>query len=326
MSSKIEIRSNQDFLSPGEKTPIKVLVRFDKPTKVRGIHALFHGAERTEATYTVTTTDSKGRSKTETRTAVEHVDIVKKEFLLQGEERKGFFSRLGDSMATWVGGGTHELIEAGEHEYDLAIEIPDHAPASFKGKKCSVFYRLKVSVDLPIKFDWSQSRDFEVAPKRIEFQDTSPVHVVFPDASGRSFWDKTFGKDVKLNVAVDRDTLTVGEKALAMLTVDSPEPLKVDKMEISLVGRESTKANGHADGHSHKHSLGQIDSPSVISSESVHEFEIIVPKLDGPHTQSGENFSIDWTVEVRLHIPWAKDPTIRVPVTILPSVNGNLVQ
>ena len=94
---------------------------------------------------------------------------------------------------------------------------------------------------------------------------------------------------------------------------------KVDKMEISLVGRESSEAHGHTDGHSHKHSLGQIDSPNVISSQSVHEFEIVVPELDGPHTQSGTKFSVDWTIEVRLYIPWAKDPTIRVPVTILPA-------
>jgi hypothetical protein len=313
-------------LFPNEKTPVKVLVRFDKPTKVRGIHALFHGAERTEATYTVTTTDSKGRSKTETRTAVEHVDIVREEFLLFGAERKGFFSRLGDSMATWVGGGSHEVIQPGEQEFTLELGIPEHAPASFKGKKCEVFYRLKVSVDLPIKYDWSQSRDFEVAPKRIDFRDTAPIHVVFPDESGRSFWDKTIGKDVKLNVAVDRDTLSVGEQALAMLTVESPEPLKVDKMEISLVGKESCEAHGHTDSHAHNHPLGQIDSPQVISSQSVHEFEIVVPQLEVPHTQSGEKFSVDWTIEVRLYIPWAKDPTIKVPVTILPAVKNSLDQ
>ncbi len=310
-------------MTPDEATPIQVVIRFDSATKVRGIHALFHGAERTEATYTVTTTDAKGKTRTETRTAVEHVDIVREEFLLFGARRKGFFSRLGDSMATWFGGGSHQLVEAGEHEFSLTLKIPDRSPTSFKGKKCEVFYRLKVSVDLPIKFDWSASKDFEVTPPKIEYHDTAPVHVVYPDESGRSFWDKTFGKDVKLNVAVDRDTLAVGEQALAMLTVESPEPLTVDRMDVSLVGRESTEAHGHRDSHIYQHSLGQIDAPSVISSQSVHEFEIVVPELEGPPTQSGEKFSIDWSIEVRLHIPWAKDPTIRVPVRILPAGRDN---
>ena len=321
MAEKIQILSDQTLLSRDDEMPVRVLVQFEKPTKVRGIRANFHGAEKTEATYTVTTTDSKGQAKTEIRTTTEYVDIVKKEFLLHGEERKGFFSRLGDSMATWFGGGSHDVMEPGEHEFSLNLRIPDNAPASFKGKKCAVFYKVDVSVDLPIKIDWSQTQEFEVASEKIEFQDTGPVHVVFPDESGRSFWDNTFGKDVKLNLAIDREKLAIGEQALAMLTVESPEPLKVDKMEIHLVGKESIVAHRHSDSYSHKHSLGQIDSPNVISNDSVHEFEIVIPEIDGPHSQTGKNFKVNWTIEVRLKVPWAKDPIIRVPIEILPTLN-----
>jgi hypothetical protein len=320
MAEKIQILSDQTLLSGGEEIPVRVLVQFEKPTKVRGIRAHFHGAEKTMATYTVTTTDSKGKTKTETRTATQFVDIVKEEFLLHGEERKGFFSRLGDSMATWFGGGSHDVMDPGEHEFSLNLRIPDDAPASFKGKKCEVFYKLDVKVDLPINIDWSQTQEFEVVTDEIEFKDTAPIHVVFPDESGRSFWDNTFGKDVKLNLAVDRDKLAIGEQALAMLTVESPEPLKVDKMEIHLVGKESTVAHGHSDGYSHKHSLGQIDSPNVISNDSAHEFEIVIPEIEGPHSQTGNNFEVVWTIEVRLKVPWAKDPIICVPIEIVPTL------
>ena len=318
MSKNIQILSQWKQLSRGGEMPVRVLVNFERPTKVRGIRAEFYGAEKTEATYTVTTTDGKGKSKTETRTATEYVDIVKEDFLLFGQERKGFFARLWDSLTTWFGGGSHQVVDPGEHEYLINVKIPPQAPASFKGKKCEVFYRLTVHVDLPIKIDWSQSQDFEVVPDKIAFAETAPVHVVFPDASGRSFWDKAFGKDVKLNLAVDRDTLAIGEQALAMLTVESPEPLKVNKMEIHLVGTESTTAQGHTDSHAHTHQLGQIDSPNVISNESVHEFEILVPEIDAPHSQTGNNFEVNWTVEVRLSVPWAKDPVIRVPIRLVP--------
>lgn len=318
MPQKIRIESDGNLLSRNEAMPVRVFVNFENATKVRGIHAEFYGAEKTEATYTVTTTDSKGKTKTETRTATEYTEIVNEQFLLLGEPRKGFFSRLSDSMATWVGGGSHEVVEPGEHEFALSLKLPHDALASFQGKKCEVSYRLTIRVDLPIKIDWSENQDFVVAPKPVEFKDTAPVHVVFPDASGRSFWDKTFGKDVKLNLAVDRDTLSIGEKALAMLTVESPEPLKVNKMEINLVGQETTKAQGHPDGHSHTFSLGKIDSPNVISSQSVHEFDILVPEIDAPHSQTGTNFQVNWTIEVRLSVPWAKDPVIRVPITLIP--------
>jgi hypothetical protein len=318
MSAKIKIAADEIQLERGQDVAVPILIYFDKPTKVRGIRCRFHGAEETTATYTTTSVDSKGRSQTQTHTATEHVDIVQEEFLLQGDERMGFFSRIGDSMATWVGGGNHEVIPAGEHEFSVKLNVPADAPGSFKGKKCSVFYRLDVSVDLPIKIDWSQSHSFELPPPQIAHQDINPVHVVFPDASGRSFWDKTFGKDVKLNLALDRDVLSIGDQALAMLTVESPEPLKVNDIEISLVGKESSEAQGHTDGHHYKHPLGQVNSPSLISSESVHEFEILVPELTDPMSQSGTKFDVRWSVDVRLKIPWAKDPVISVPIKLVP--------
>jgi len=318
MDKKIEIVGGQTALARDRETPVRLVVRFDQPTKVRGIRCRLYGAEKTEATYTKSTTDSKGQTKTETKTATEYVEIVNQEFLLQGDQRMGFFSRLIDSVATWVGGGKHEVIEAGEHGFSVNLKIPENAPASFKGKKCEVYYSLDVSVDLPIKIDWSLSQKFDVVPNPVDDAAINPVHVVFPDGSGRSIWDKTFGKDVKLNLAMDRDTFSVGDWGQAMLTVESPEPLRVDDMEISLVGQESSKAHGHTDGHSYKHSLGKIDSPKVLSSESVHEFEILIPKLDGPCSQTGKNFEVSWAIEVRLSIPWAKDPVIRIPVRIVP--------
>lgn len=317
MSVKINIQ-DQKQLIPGEKTPVRFVVNFDKATKVRGIRALFWAAERTEATYVVTTTDSKGKVKTETRTAVEHVDIAKESFLLRGQERKRFFSRLGDSLATWVGKGEHEKIGPGECEFHVDIAIPKNAPASFKGKKCEVFYRLKVEVDLPIKLDKSETQQFDVPPVGFDFDQVKAVHVTFPDESGRSFWDKTFGKKVTLNLAVDRDAMHPGEKGLAMLTVEAEDTLKVDQIEAKLVGTESSNANGHSDRHVHLHPLGDVQAPNIISSETVHEFDILIPEIEGPLTQTGKNFDIDWSIQVQLKIPWAKDPVIQVPIRIVP--------
>ncbi len=316
----IEILSEQTQLIRGAAIEVRIRIRFDKPTRVRGIRAEFYGAEKTKADYTVTTTDSKGKTRTETRTAIQHVDIVCEKFLLHGEERKGFFSRIGDSVATLFGGGSHEVMGPGGKEFVPRLTVPEDAPHSFKGKKCEVFYRLSVDVDLPIKMDKSESKDFDVAPVAT-VNDSAPVISVFPDESGRSIWDKTFGRDVKLNLAIDRGTLCAGEKARAMLTIESPEPLKIDEMAISLVGLESTVADGHNDTGSHMHPLGNIDSPRLISSDSAHEFDIVIPEVAGPHTVVGTHFEVAWSIEVRLKIPWAKDPKIRVPVRIVPSAN-----
>ena len=305
-------------LEASEKVVVPVVVRFDKPTKVRGIHAEFFGAEKTQAVYTKTTTDSKGRVKTETHTATEYDEIVKEEFLLMGEERKGFFSRLGDSAATWVGGGSHEIVEAGEHKFPVTIQLPPKARASFKGKKCEVFYRLKVAVDLPIRIDWSEETFFEVVGIPVSPKAINPVHVVFPDENGRSFWDGVFGKDVTLNLALDRDTLSPGDTALAMLTVETPKPLNVSKIDVNIVGLETTEAHGHHDRYQHRFPVGEVSSPNVIANESVHEFEVVVPEIEGPYSQAGQKFDVSWSVQVQLKVPWAKDPLIEVPIKLIP--------
>ena len=39
-----------------------------------------------------------------------------------------------------------------------------------------------------------------------------------------------------------------------------------------------------------------------------------------PVSATGKLFSIDWFVEIELDVPWAKDPTIRAPIVLLPDI------
>ena len=196
--------------------------------------------------------------------------------------------------------------------------VPEDAPPSLSGKNCDVTYEVQVSVDIPIKFNWKSSKRIHVARLPVDFSDTLPIHVKFPDDKGRSFWDKTFGKNVTLNLAVDRDVICAGESAMAMLTIETPEPFRVKKIECALNGKEKTNAKGHSDSANHRIQIGQVDSPKIISGESVHEFEIDVKNFHGPFSQIGTKFSIKWHVEVRLDVPWAKDPIISAPIELHP--------
>ena len=314
MGSQIEIRCAEQ-LYRAEKAKVEIVVNFDRPTKVRCIHATFIGREKADANYTETKRDSDGKRRTVTKTATEYVEIVNEQFLLMGEEPGGFFGNVSDSFRTMFGSGSAQLIEPGVHKFAIDVMVPEGAPPTMKGKNCEVTYEVHVSVDIPIKFDWRSSKSVLVARLPVDFSDTLPLHVILPaDDEGRSFFDKMFGKDVTLNLAVDRDHICVGEGASAMLTVDTPEPLKLKKIECALVGREKTHARGHSDSASHRIHIGEIDSPNIISGKSVHKFEIDVTEFEGPYSQIGTNFSLTWHVEVRLYVPWAKDPTILAPI------------
>jgi hypothetical protein len=209
-------------------------------------------------------------------------------------------------------------LEPGTYEYTVDLNIPESAPPSINGKLSRVEYNFSVQVDIPVKIDWKKKIPLQVLPARQTFSQSLPAQATFPDESGRSMWQKAFGKDVTMNLAIDRDCLTAGEQALAILTVESAEPLKVSKIEIKLVGKESTDVHSHRDSHFHQIKLGQIDSPNMIAGPSVHEFEILVPPLTVPHSQTGKNFAVVWKFEVQIHIPWASDPVIGVPMTLLP--------
>lgn len=316
MASPINISFSQQAIYPGSTTQAKIVIDVSKPTKVRNITARLDGFERAKAEYSET--DADGES--EKKTARVSVELLKEEFLLTGDKRKGFFGRLGDSASTLVGGGDHELLEPGSYEYNVDLNIPESAPPSIKGKLSSVEYNFSVQVDIPVKIDWKKTISLQVLPVEQTFDQSQPAQASFPDESGRSMWQKAFGKDVTMNLAIDRDCLTAGEQALAMLTVESAEPLKVSKIQIQLVGKESTDVRSRRDSHFHRIKLGEIDSPNMIAGPSVHEFEILVPPLTVPHSQTGKNFAVVWKFEAQIHIPWASDPVIGVPMTLLPSV------
>ena len=321
MHEKIKIvHEDSRLLVPGETIRVPVEVHFDSRTKVRGIRAEFRAAEKTRATYTTTTTDHKGRVKTVTKTATEHVDFVRKEHLLFGNPKQGFFSTLGDAVATLVGGGKHELIEPGTHEFEVELTIPANAPMPFKGKKCEVFYQLSVGVDLPLRIDWRSTHQFAVAGTEAARHEPKPAHVRFPeDDASPSFWDKTFGKDVTLNLAVDRNALSPGETANGMLTIESTDTFEITETKLVLACQEKVVARGHSNTYTHRIPLDNIDASQTVTGQSIHRFEVTVPdELTAPYSGSGTNFDVQWFVEVTLKIPWAKDSVIRLPLVVQP--------
>ena len=100
MGRKISVLGTGNTLTPGETFETTVHIELEKPTRVRGIKARFFGAERTEADYTTTSTDSKGRTTTHHHTAVDYVPIVEERIVLHGTPSTGFFNGIGDAVST----------------------------------------------------------------------------------------------------------------------------------------------------------------------------------------------------------------------------------
>ena len=319
MGRKISVIGPENTLTPGKTFETTVHIELDQPTRVRGIKARFFGAERTEANYTTTSTDSKGRMQTHHHTAVEYVPIVEEHFVLHGTPSTGFFSGIGDAVSTMFGGGQSETMEAGSYDFPVSFAIPKDVPPSFEGKKCSVFYRLETQIDVPIWPDPKLDCAFKLLRQPTPLEKTSPAYVQYPDPKkGRGFWDRTLGKDVEVEVVIDSDVLVAGQETRAMVAVKANEPFKLAQISLAMIGQEKSQAHGHTDSYSHVRPLHDVEVNKSILTELNREFSFTVTSK-GPYTSTGQKFSVDWFIEVRLDVPWAKDPYVKIPIRYVES-------
>ena len=314
-SDELVITPPRDQLVRDEPMRVPIVLRLATPCRVRSVFANFRGAEETKATYTTQTPGPKGQMTTQVRTAIECVEIVKREWLLAGSERRGFFGNLADSLATLFGGGRHERMTPGTYRYEVELTVPPDAPATHKGERSRVFYELKARVDIALGRDLRVHHSFSVMPLSQETVEAQPVRVCYPDDEGRGFWSSLLEPDVRIELALDADRAQRGETIRGSFRVETQKPLDVRQIRVRLVGHEKSEAHGHSDAHHYKGEPVTIDAPRVIAPSWSTEFSLPA-EVEGPPTTKGKLFSIDWFVEVALEVPWAKDPTIRAPITL----------
>lgn len=324
MANEIRIQAPVETLVRGQKITVPIVLMLESRLKARGIHAKFLGAEETKAVYTTTRTDSKGRVTTQTHTAVEHMVIVSQEHLLAGNEKLGFFGNMSDAVATVFGAGKHDTLQPGEHAFNVEVSIPEDAPPTHAGKKTRVFYELSVYVDVPVGFDLKATQSFQVEPLPLEEYQTAPVRTRYPDDAGRGLFDSIVSPNVRVETALAADKYQPHEMIEGIFTIEPEQPLKCRRILVQLVGIERSSAQGHTDSYAHLGTPRDLGTPGTVTAKYAQEFSIPA-QIAAPLTARGQKYSIDWFVQVQLDVPWAKDPTIRVPIELLHGITSKPV-
>jgi len=317
MSNEIRIQPPTEQIVRGKPMTVPITVVLDRPLKVRGMHAKFQSAEETKAVYTTTSTDSKGRTTTQTHTAVQQVDITTQAHLMSGNKRLGFFGNLSDAVATIFGGGQHETMQPDEYPFEIEVSIPEDAPPTHVGIKTRVFYELSVQIDVPLAYDLKAVQSFQLMPLPTSYE-TNPVRIRYPEDSGRGFFDALFTPDVEIEMALAADKSRLGELIEGIFFVDTEKQLNCNAIRVRLVGIENSQAHGHTDRYVHQGEAVELGTPDVISGSYKQEFTLTA-ETSAPLSAKGELFSIEWFVQVELDVPWAKDPKIRAPIELLPA-------
>jgi hypothetical protein len=313
MAVQILIEPKSSVLVRGKVQQVPITLVVDEPLKVRGLHALFHGAQETKATYTTYNAATKS---TQTHTAVQHVDVVRRAWVLSGNERMGCFANLADGLATLFGGGEHREMLPGKYPFDVEVEVPGDAPGTFQAKKCRIFYELSVRLDVPLAGDPQATCAFTLPDDQPAPGSTGLVRTRWPEDEGRGLWDSWFGPDVRVEAALTENVYRPGETIDGVFRVDTPAPLACRKITAMLVGYERTQAQGHKDTVSHQGPPTVVATPGGIDRAHKQDFQLPAVAA-GPATNKGQLFTIDWYVQLQLDVPWAKDPKVRIPITLV---------
>ncbi|MBW3598266.1 MAG: arrestin C-terminal domain-containing protein, partial [Planctomycetes bacterium] len=142
------------------------------------------------------------------------------------------------------------------------------------------------------------------------------VRTRYPEDQGKGLLDAWFGPDVRVEAALPQSVFRPGDVIDGVFRVDAPQPLECRKIIARLLGVERTEAGGHKDTHSHQGSPTVLATPGGIERSHKQDFQIPA-LLEGPATSQGKLFTIDWYVQLELDVPWAKDPKVRIPITLL---------
>lgn len=148
--------------------------------------------------------------------------------------------------------------------------------------------------------------------------ETAAVRTQYPDDAGRGLFDSLVSPDARLEMALVADKYQPHELIEGIFTIESQKPINCRRIRVQLLGVESSEAHGHKDTHVHLGTPHDLDSPGTVTGSYTKEFSLPA-EVAAPLTASGKLFSIAWFVQIELDVPWAKDPKIRVPVTLLPT-------
>ena len=310
---EVDITLDEVELVRGGTATLRFRTTARTPVRIRGAHAHFIGYEETQAVYTT----SIGTTTT-VSTATERNLLVEKRETFQGRARAGFFRNLADGALALLGGGNHDELPRGSHDVLLEVDLPTDLPESFSGKKVKVVYEAAIHLDIPAARDFTHTVTFAVAPPSGDDDlDPAPLTIRYPEDSGRGFFDAMFGPEVAMQVELPSTVVRRGSTLAGTLEVRFPEtPATVEAVVCQLIRRESSTAQGHSDRHAETIVTTRSPQRPGSATRVYAPFEVRLPEMMIP-TCKGAKFTVAHELAISLEVPWAKDPTIRIPITVV---------
>jgi len=307
MDCEITTDIDHEQLRGGDSITANIVLQIDRSVRYRNITAKFLGAEKAK----VEVQDSK-REGNSTETITRTNRIVEEAYLLAGEEPRGFIGEWIDSIRTMFGGGAAATLDSGEHRFSVTLTIPEHALPTHKGRYSEVFYRLSIRLDQPLKMDSVFDIDLTVVPERS--RSLGSVTAYYPDEDTGTI-QRTLSRDIRAIATLEERLLHSGDIVRGSLQIEADEPLHCKGISVCLLSEERVEIRRDRELHRSREDSFEVLAATEIVSQWQGDFSFPVEAIKFSSAK-GEYFSLDWFVEIKIDLPWAKDCAIRVPVTV----------
>ena len=225
-----------------------------------------------------------------------------------GKSRRSRSMRVAQLGARVTGKGK---LPEGRSSYRVRFELPAGAPPSYEGFAASTRYELTVRVDIPWWPDRKSAFQITVKHKPAPGDEGKPV--VFTTAQGASDFSRPY-----LEASLATDVLAPGETLNGTFALlNPPERASV---EVRVVGAQK-RIVGSSTAVTDQFRSRNAHEVTPRGGGAQQTFKIPLGNDVLPTTHS-VLWHLDWHVEVRARIPWARDPVLRIPFTVIPPRTG----
>lgn len=196
-------------------------------------------------------------------------------------------------------------MPAGRHEYPFHFDVPAWMPPAFDGNDCGIYHELTAELDVDWAFD-PVSKLRPVVRLRPARGRRAPVILRSPNG---------FHESIVLEVSLDSAVVAEDEPLSGKIAVRAGHEARWDGI-VLVLSRMTTVAMGHGDRRAQDVSSVRIPKASLLSGEAVPF--LFPPDPTNVPTFGSPQLTVDYVVRVEVDIPWAIDPQIEVPFTVLP--------
>jgi hypothetical protein len=252
-----ELELERDHLLPGRLVGGVARLNFRKNMRIRGGYVTLIGREWWQ--YERSDTDSQGHSRTETVTRRE--DLPRVPVQLLGE-------------AQFSAGETRELR--------FELPVPGLGPPTVDATVCGVSWEIEVKLDVP-GFDPALMAPVTIA------QPTALLRAGVVRVAQYALWNEAdaSASGISARIALDPVPLCIGSEFRGVMTIDTPQRMKLQEVRLEL----------------------RVRAEATVNSGKSEERSLWVGRLAG----AGEFGAGSQTIEFAGQLPWTWLPTARLP-------------